>query len=705
MKRRLEQEILTKLEKAPSVEVIGPRQIGKTTLADAIANKSNSVKYDLSKVAVRNTLSDSPSDALIQHAGKLVILDEVQNVPNLYQELRSVIDELRSKGMGYGNFLLLGSATGKLQRQTNEPLTGRIIRLELQGIDWLETAGADNLEYLWDRGGYPNSYLAPSIEDSMAWRMEYLNTALNRDTVSLGLRVPAHSLRDLLDILASSQGGIANKSSFGSIMKVSDNTIGHYLEILSEMMLVRKLTPYVVSAKKRLVKSPKYYIRDSGLLHALLDCSISRRVLPQHERIAGYSWEGFVIENIMAVMPRHWRASYYRDHDKNEIDLVLQPFGDKPWAVEIKLGEAVRPTASCRRAMEELKPARAFQVHSGTLRQNLGGKYNVLALPLADLMHELLAQHNFNWSDIEPELQADIRVRLTELLKALDEGRHNVPRLRKEYIAEALLRIERIVGDCDGIPDAHAHRRWAKTRHGLFQWLDQESLLDHEDSPTSKYFEPLSELLQGVLAIKLANSVPEDSYKTEPTLAGWVTFDLFLNVLAALLGNGRHNIVGALLSDSYYYDGELYPSKIFWAAQSLKEEASGDLAKFSFQDSAVSESSLIKAELIAMLYYASTIDTKESKLPIWYPRLYNGELPLKLEFFVRSADRKAGMRNFLSCLNLPGDLKAYAKLKKNSATYISSKLGWTGFKRDNLLCAIGFAQGTTSGERKPSRSR
>ncbi len=698
MKRRLEQEILTQLEKAPAVEVIGPRQIGKTTLADAIANKSNSVKYDLSEAAVRSQLGESPAAALRKHTGKLVILDEVQNVPNLYQELRVVIDELRSKGKGNGNFLLLGSATGKLQRQTNEPLTGRIIRLELQGIDWLESAGADDLEFLWDRGGFPNCYLSPSIEDSMKWRLDYLTTALKRDTFALGLRLSAHILRELLEMLATSQGGIANMSSFGRYLKVSDNTVAHYLDILSEMMLVRKLTPYVVSAKKRLVKSPKYYIRDSGLLHALLNFSIRNRILPQHERIAGYSWEGFVIENIMAVLSRHWWASYYRDHDGNEIDLVLQRFGERPWAVEIKLGEAATPTSSCRRALEELKPARAFQVHSGTNRQSLGGKYDVLALPLADLMQELLAQHNWDWSDIEPPAQAESRDRLTELLKALDEGRNNVPRIRKGFIAEVLQRIERIVADCDGMPDAHSHRRWAKTRQELFQWLDSESLLDREDSLSSSYFGHLRDLLEGVLAIKLANSVPEDKYRTEPALAAWIAFDMFLNVLAALTGNARFNSVGSLLSRNYLYDGKLYASINFWAAQADKNEEPGDLAKFVLQDSSLSAKRLIEADLLSMLYSASTFDASGSNRPGWCPRIYNGELPLKLDFFVRSTDQQEGMSNLLSCISLPCDRKAYEKLTECATRFVGSLPPWAGYRSNNLLGAIGFAQKETSSE-------
>jgi uncharacterized protein len=277
----------------------GPRQVGKTTLAHAVAKGRSSVYLDLESPRDRAKLSD-PALFLAQHEESLVILDEVQRVPDVFQVLRGVIDAGRRRQRGTGRFLLLGSASMDLLSQSGESLAGRIAYLELGPFDPLEVA-RDQCHALWTRGGFPGSFLAESDAESSVWRENFVRTYLERDIPQLGPRVPAETLRRFWTMLAHSQAGLLNAAALARALAVDGKTVTRYLDLLVDLLLVRRLQPYQANAGKRLVKSPKVYVRDSGLVHSLLRVDTLDQLLGHP--VAGPSWEGFVIEALLRPAP------------------------------------------------------------------------------------------------------------------------------------------------------------------------------------------------------------------------------------------------------------------------------------------------------------------------------------------------------------------------------------------------------------------
>lgn len=371
-----------RLDQFPAVGLLGPRQAGKTTLALEIAKTRKSLYLDLESPADRARLSD-PEAYLRAHRDTLVILDEVQRAPDLFQPLRGLIDSGRREGRAAGQFLLLGSASIDLLRQSGESLAGRIAYLELTGFTVLET-GADTAERLWIRGGFPDSYLARDDADSLIWRENFIRTYLERDIPQLGPRVPAETLRRLWTMLAHAQGGLANAAQLARGLGVTGVTIARYLDLLVDLMLVRRLEPLHRNTGKRLIKSPKLYVRDSGVTHALLGLKDRDAVLGHP--VAGPSWEGFVIECLLASAPASTRASFYRTSAGAEIDLVLET-GGRRLAVEIKRSTAPRLTKGFHTACDDIQPDQAFAVHPGADRFPLG--QGVEAISLHALCQEL----------------------------------------------------------------------------------------------------------------------------------------------------------------------------------------------------------------------------------------------------------------------------------------------------------------------------
>ncbi len=264
---------------------------------------------------------DEPDLYLDEQMGRLVVIDEVQIVPDLFKALRGQIDRRRRKGFRTGQFLLLGSASETLLHQSAESLAGRVSYQELAPFGLLEI-GKETLSSLWLRGGFPDSYLASSDRDSLSWREDFIRTYLERDIPAFGLRIPAETLRRFWTILAHGQGGLLNAARLASCLGVSGQTVARYLDLLVDLMLVRRLPPWHANVGKRLVKSPKTYIRDSGLAHALLNVE-SREGLLGHPVVGG-SWKGFCIENLISAAPRGTEASFYRSSAGSEIDLVLR---------------------------------------------------------------------------------------------------------------------------------------------------------------------------------------------------------------------------------------------------------------------------------------------------------------------------------------------------------------------------------------------
>ena len=386
IERRLTTHLQLLLEQAPAVALLGPRQVGKTTLALTIAKSRPSLYLDLESDADRLRLTE-PEPYLAEHERELVILDEVHRLPNLFQPLRSLIDQARRAGRRAGQFLLLGSAGIDLLQQSGETLAGRIAYSELAPIDALE-AGQKRLECLWLRGGFPDSLLAPDDASSLRWRRNFIRTYLERDIPQLGPRIPAETLRRFWTMLAHQQGGLLNAAQLARSLGVDGKTVAAYLDLLVDLLLVRRLSSWHRNVGKRLVKSPKVYVRDSGLVHALLNLG-DREALLGHP-IAGQSWEGLVIESLLAAAPEGTEASFYRTAAGAEIDLVLALPANRLWAIEIKRGLAPKVDRGFHHACADLEPERRFVVYAGVERFGLGDGIDVIGL--IDLAQELAAQ-------------------------------------------------------------------------------------------------------------------------------------------------------------------------------------------------------------------------------------------------------------------------------------------------------------------------
>jgi predicted AAA+ superfamily ATPase len=389
IKRRIEPVVMKALARQPAVALIGPRQVGKTTLALQIAQKTKSHYLDLEDRADREKLSD-PAFFLDQYHDRLVVLDEIHRMPELFSSLRGVIDRGRRAGKRTGRFLLLGSAALELLRQSGESLAGRIAYVHMGPFDVLEVApNQTKTNVLWIRGGFPDSFLAADDEESFSIRKDFVRTYLERDVPMFGFRLPAETLERLWTMLAHSQGSMLNASRLGMSLAISAQTVTRYIDLLADLLLVRRLQPFHTNVRKRLVKSPKVYVRDSGLLHVLLGIS-DLNTLYGHP-VAGTSWEGFVIENLLAAAPERTHASFYRTAAGAEIDLLLDLPGGKRWAVEVKLGLTPRIERGFHHGREDVQPARSFVVYSGSERFRIAE--GVEAISVKELALELSELH------------------------------------------------------------------------------------------------------------------------------------------------------------------------------------------------------------------------------------------------------------------------------------------------------------------------
>lgn len=367
----------------PAVVLTGPRQVGKTTLALDLADLRPSTYLDLESEADRARLSE-PELYLADHEDELLVLDEIQRLPGLFEALRGAIDRGRRAGKGTGRFLLLGSASLDLLAQSGESLAGRIAFAELTPFDVTEVGG-DQLDRLWVRGGFPESFLADSDEASLRWRRDFIRTYLERDIPQLGPRIPAETLRRLWTMLAHNQGGLLNAANIARGLGVSGATVGNYLDLMVDLLLVRRLPPRLANEGKRLVRSPKVCVRDSGIVHALLGIA-DKEALLGHP-VVGASWEGMVIEHLIALAGGAVEPSFYRTSGGAEIDLVLSWADGREWAIEVKRTLVPRLERGLRSAIEDVKPERSYIVYPGHERYPLGE--NIEAIGLPELCEEL----------------------------------------------------------------------------------------------------------------------------------------------------------------------------------------------------------------------------------------------------------------------------------------------------------------------------
>ena len=361
--RLITAELEDALRRQAVVALMGPRQVGKTTLSLHIGNTRNAIYLDLEDPDDRHRLSNPV--LFFEHVqDRLVILDEIHRLPNLFDVLRGVIDQGRRVQKGKGRFLILGSASIDLLRQSSETLAGRIAYINLAPFSVLEIEQSQAArERLWVRGGFPDSYLAANDQDSFSFRKDFIRTYLERDIPMFGPRIPSTTLERFWTMLAHLQGSILNASQLARSLAISVQSVTRYIDLLADLLLVRRLPPYHVNIGKRLVKSPKVYVRDSGLVHALLGIG-TFKALAGHP-VMGMSWEGYVLETLLSVLP--WRASafFYRTAVGAEIDLLIEHTDGQLWAIEIKRALSAKVSKGFYQACEDLKPSRRFIVHAG----------------------------------------------------------------------------------------------------------------------------------------------------------------------------------------------------------------------------------------------------------------------------------------------------------------------------------------------------
>jgi hypothetical protein len=375
--RRIKPLVETVLTESAAVALLGPRQVGKTTLALEIAAGRPSVYLDLESPADRGRISE-PELYFADHADELVILDEIHRAPGIFEALRGTIDRGRRESRGVGRFLLLGSAAIDLLAQSGETLAGRIAYTELDPFD-ISEVGGEALDVLWLRGGFPESYLAASGRASLRWREDFIRTYLERDIPQLGPRIPAETLRRLWMMLAHNQGQLLNAAAIARGLGVSSPTVATYLDLLVDLLLVRRLQPRLANVGKRQVRSPKTYVRDSGILHALLGLA-DKEALLGHP-VLGASWEGYAIENLIDLAPERVEPSFYRTSGGAEIDLVLRWPEGHEWAIEVKRTLSPAPGRGMRSAIADLKPERSFIVYPGEDRFRVGTGIEAIGLP------------------------------------------------------------------------------------------------------------------------------------------------------------------------------------------------------------------------------------------------------------------------------------------------------------------------------------
>lgn len=387
LERLITGRLLKSINRNSAVALLGPRQVGKTTLAKLVSNNIDSIYLDLEDLEDLAKLRD-PKTFLSLHQKKLVILDEIQRKPDLFMALRGLIDKNRQQGRDSGQFLLLGSASMDLLRQSSESLAGRISYIEMTGLNILEIPSEENsLINLWLRGGFPKSFLEKDDERAMDWLEDLVCSYLERDIPQMGFNLPSQTLRRLWTMLSHLQGETINTSKLAANLEVTRARINTYLDVLTGLLLLRRVEPWYANVKKRLVRSPRYYVRDSGLLHRLLGIGDYDALLANP--ILGKSWEGFVIENIHSVIPRLAETYFYRTAVGSEIDFVIKMPNKETWAVEIKHGVTPKISKHFNQACEDVGATHKYVVYGGDDYFPIGD--DIWMISLRALMEKLIA--------------------------------------------------------------------------------------------------------------------------------------------------------------------------------------------------------------------------------------------------------------------------------------------------------------------------
>jgi len=390
IQREAQAHIANLLRTFPAVAILGPRQVGKTTLAHLLASEISPepIYLDLETASDLAKLNE-PELYFENNEDRTIILDEIQRVPEIFATLRGIIDRRKRAGKKSGQFLILGSASLDLLQQSSESLAGRIAYAKLSGLKVTEIQ-ADDTDRLWLRGGFPDSFLSENDSDSFQWRQSFISTYLERDIPQFGVRIPAFTLRQFWTMIAHVQGGILNLSKLSASLGVSVPTVSRYLDLLEDLFLVRKLAPWSSNVGKRLIRSPKVYIRDSGLTHALLKIKDFEELIGHP--VLGGSWEGYIIENLVSSLPEWVSFYFYRTSAGAEIDLVIEINHKKIVAIEIKRSLSPSSTKGFILGCEDIKASHKYFVYPG--KEKFPLSKDVSAISLIGMMQELSALIN-----------------------------------------------------------------------------------------------------------------------------------------------------------------------------------------------------------------------------------------------------------------------------------------------------------------------
>lgn len=372
--------LLEYLEIFPVVGIIGPRQVGKTTLAKSLNINRNILYLDLESVADRQKLTD-PVLYLANHTNKLVIFDEIQNMPQLFAELRGIIDSDRRAG----RFVILGSASPSLIKKSADSLAGRVGYIELSSLSLTELSPNNELK-LWNRGGFPLSFLSNSDRSSLIWRKNFVKTYIEKDLGLLGLSAEPQTIERFWRMLANIHGNLWNAEGIGRSMGLTHPTINRYLDFMEGAFLVRRLQPYFVNISKRLVKSPKIYLRDSGILHSFKEISMEATLVEDPQ--VGASWEGFVIEQIISLVQDNAQVYFYRTQQGAECDLVIEKNGKIIAAIEIKYSSAPQISRGFRTTIDDTKAEMGFVI--AKINEDYEVQENIIVCSLQSFLVSLL---------------------------------------------------------------------------------------------------------------------------------------------------------------------------------------------------------------------------------------------------------------------------------------------------------------------------
>ena len=571
-------------------------------------------------------------------------------------------------------------------------------QVQLHPFDLLEASPHRDLQAVWNRGGYPQSLLAASDDESRKWRLDYIESTIQKDALTARSRVSARDYRNLLALLADRKKDAVNKSVLASGLGLSVGTVGDMLAVLEEMMLIARLPAYVKGVSRRIARTPKCYFCDSGIFHCMINRGVGDLQGIEHGRLRGASWEGMVVANLTAVLPRGWCPYFFKPHSAgNEVDLLLQKPGGGLWAVEIKSGQDVLPDRKFLKPLRHLAVERIFVVHGGQFRHRDIG--NVEVVSLAEMMNQLLAQET---QFREPESAAgrivDPDSSFSEVVRALNEADDRINLRRARFLRHCSGQFERMLRSSPGLHDRQTLLMWERMRNQLLQWLDLESVLNPELPGAEVWLHRLADVLEDLQGMR--SSAPDSAAGADDSLGGTCLHELFVHALAVLMRNKCFAAFHHLAARKYYLHGRMLASSCFslpGGNPGIREsslEPSGNPESGVVEDSAIQVQGLAAAELLLVLHGIVAGEGRDSKaadgeVDIWVPGIALIRRIDAPAFFVRAQER-AGAEDLLACLGLPADATGMAKLRRLASSFFAAGEMHDGVEWSRVALQLNF---------------